>query len=92
MYVDYYCNEVDRELSRSEQATLNLYTGLVASLLKIEEESASAVEMPVSSHTLHLLMDGVDALEQELVDLNVLERVHVGSTKIDEDGGPLSVV
>lgn len=92
MSVDYYCNEVDRELSCSEQAALNLYTGLVASLLKIEEESGPVEEMPVSAEVLHLLMDGVDGLEQDLVDLNVLEKVYVGSTEIDENGGPLSVV
>ena len=91
MSVDYYCNEVDRELSCSEQAALNLYGGLTGSLLKIEEESGPE-EMPVSPEVLLLLMDGLDGLEQDLVDLNVLERVYVESTEIDENGGTLSVV
>ena len=73
MSVDYYCNEVDRELSCSEQAALNLYGGLTGSLLEIEEKSGPE-EMPVSPEVLLLLMSGLDGLEQDLVDLNVLER------------------
>jgi hypothetical protein len=93
MSVDYYCDEVDRELSCSEQAALNLFRDLETGLVEIESRTPVGSKMPVSAEVLHHLMNGMDRLEQALVEIKVLERVPFGpDEEIDEDGGPLSVV